>query len=193
MRLYALITPPPHVVADLAVAVEQATQVAPHVPWMPRHLWHLRLAYFGNLGLGEAAAVKETLTEIGRYCPPLSLRMAGVEAVPNDDQASTLQVGLAGDIDELWSLANAIPALVQKHGLFLDRRSFRASITIAHETIAPFDARDAAAALATYNGVPWVADDLRVVRWVPGSDGAADEWADVERYAFTAPREGADG
>lgn len=188
MRLYAVITPPPHVLADVAQAVERATAVAPQLPWMGRQLWHLRLAYFGNLSLKESVALRETLRQVGSYCPPLNLRLVGVEALPDDDRAESLVLGLDGDIDDLWSLARAIPPMVQKHGLFLDRRSFRATVTIAHGTREPFNARAATSALATYQGVPWTADAMQVVRWLPGSADTEDAWEEVEGYPFTAPR-----
>ena len=102
--------------------------------------------------------MRETLTKIGSYCSPLSLQVRGVEALPEDARAESLTVPLAGDIEELWSLARAIPSMVQPHGLFLDRRSFRSSITIAHGTRGAFDARQVTSPLATYQGPTWVAD-----------------------------------
>ena len=188
MRLYAVITPPPHVLADVAAALERVTAVSPQVPWMARDHWHLRLAYFGNLDLKQSMAVRETLQQIGSYSPPLSLRMVGIEAIPEDERAESLGFGLEGDLDDLWSLATAIPSMVQKHGLFPDRRSFRTDVTVAHEIREPFDARAAASALATYQGVPWTAREMQVVRWRPGSGGIADAWDEVETYEFTAPR-----
>ncbi len=189
MRLHAVITPPPHVLADVAAALERATAAAPQVPWLARDLWHLRLAYFGNLDLKQSMAVRETLQQIGSYSPPLSLRMAGIEAIPEDERAESLVFGLEGDLDDLWSLAKAIPSMVQKHGLFLDRRSFRTDVTVAQEIREPFDAGAAASALATYQGVPWTAREMQVVRWRPGSGGTAEAWEEVETYEFTAPRE----
>ncbi len=190
MRMYAVVTPPPHALADLADAVRRAAAQAPGVPWLPQQAWHLKLGYFGNLGLGDSVAVRRTLEQVGSYCPPLSLRLVGVEATPDDAAADTLTVGLDGSIDELWSLARAIPAMVQRHGLFLDRRSFRTSITVAEGARGTFDARRATGALAAYQGVAWVADRMRVVRWRPGSDGEEDDWEDVEHYAFAAPHPG---
>ena len=96
--------------------------------------------------------------------------------------------GLEGNLDALWSLAKAIPSMVQKHGLFLDRRSFRTDVTVAQEIRESFDARAAASALATYQGVPWTAHEMQVVRWRPGSGGTEDGWEVVETYEFTAPR-----
>ena len=189
MRLYAVITPPPHVLADVAEAVERASAEASEVPWLARDLWHLRLAYFGNLDLTQTMAVRETLQQISSYSPPLGLRMVGIEAIPADEQAESLVFGLAGDLDDLWSLAKAIPSMVQRHGLFLDRRSFRTDVTIAQGSRGPFDARAATSALATYQGVPWTAHEMQVVRWLPGSGGTEDGWQETETYEFTAPRD----
>lgn len=191
MRTHALVTPPAPVLADLADAVQRATRAAPHVPWLPRNEWHVKLAYFGNLSIAESTTVRATLDQVATYCPPLQLRLRGIEAVPGDDAALSLRMGLVGAVDELCSLAATIPALVRRYGLFLDRRSFTTTITLAQSTRGTFDARAAAATLATYQGVPWVAREMRIVRWQPGSFGEPDDYVDVQRYAFTAP--GADG
>jgi len=192
VRLHAVIVPPAPALADLARAVEKASGVSPGVPWLPRHDWQLKLAYFGNLGLEESRTVRETLTKVGSYCRPLELRVVGAEALPDEARAEQLMVGLAGDIDDLWSLATAIPSMVQPHGLFLDRRSFRASIVLAREVRGPFDARAVVSRLVGFEGAPWVATEMRVVRWVPGGAGGPDDWETVDSYPFTAPAEDAD-
>ncbi len=192
MRLHAVIVPPAEAFAEFGQAVDSAGGDEPAVPWLPRHEWQLRLAYFGNLGLRESVTIRETLTKIGSYCHPLMLQMVGAEALPEEGRAETLTVGLAGDVDALWSLARAIPSMVQPYGLFLDRRSFRASITIAQGSRGPFDARQATSRLAGFSGIGWQADEMRIVRWVPGGAGGPDDWETVDSYRFTAPREDTD-
>lgn len=189
MRMHAVIVPPVEALSDLGQAVDRAARAAPSLPWLPRLEWQLRLAYFGNLGLAEASTVRETLTKIGSYCAPLRLHVKGVEAVPEDAKADAVTVGLAGDIEELWSLARAIPSMVQPHGLFLDRRSFRSSITVARGSRGPFDARAATSQLADYEGPPWVGSEMRVVRWMPGGVSEPDDWETVDAYQFTGRRE----
>ncbi len=189
MRLYAVITPPPSVLHDLRRAVDEARKHTPDVPWTEPSMWSLMLARFGNLGLHEATVVRQTLDEIGTYCPPLTLQLTGAAATPQDsDIVDSVGVGMAGDVTELWSLAKAIPAMVQRHGMFLDRRSFQAVVTLAQGAQVPFPARQAVAALESYVGPSWTATEMRLVRLIPrtNDEPGLGDYEDVARYGFTA-------
>lgn len=193
MRLYAVITPPADVLADLADTVDRARAATPGVPWTPPEAWHLVLARFGSLGLNEVTVLKDVLTEIGSYCPPLGLRLVGGGVLPQDaDQnADELEVGVEGDVEELWSLARAIPAMVRRHGLFLDRRSFHPAVSVATAARGPFDATSGLRVLDPYWGPEWTATDMRLARLVPHSesDPGIGDFVDVVRYPLSAPPE----
>jgi len=190
MRLYAVITPPPTVLDHLRAAVEGAGRHA-EAPWTDPVTWGCMLARFGSLGLHELTVVKDTLTKIGTFCPPMSLRLTAAEARPNPEQAEELGVGIAGDTDALWSLARAIPSMVQPHGLFLDRRSFHPFLTVAQGTQKTFDAGKALSALSGYNGPEWTATEMRLVRLIPHnvSQPGIGVYEDMARYPFSAPPE----
>lgn len=184
MRTYAVIVPPADVRADVARALTDVGPLAPGVSWRPSDRLQVRLAYFGNLGQMETAAVRSTLTQISAWCPPLSLQLRGAVAVPDPERAEEIALEMTGDVAELISLAQTIPPQVQRQGLFLDRRSFRARMTIASG--GPFDARPVTAALATFESAPWIADEMTLVRMLPGGADVPDVWEQVERYPFTA-------
>ncbi len=192
MRLYAVITPPAAALHDLRRAVDAARPYGPDVPWTEPAMWSLMLARFGNLGLHETTIVTQTLSEIGTYCPPLELRFSGAVTRPVDADTNgvdELGVALSGDIDGLWSLARAIPAMVQKHGMFLDRRSFHHDVVVAQGAQGTFPATGALDSLSGYLGPTWTATQMRLVRLIPrGADqpGIGD-YEDVERYPFSAP------
>lgn len=196
MRLYAVITPPAAALNDLASAIDAVRPHAPDVPWTPPETWHLVLARFGSLGLAEVIALKKVLTETGTYCPPLELRLGGGGVKPEDADigADEPEVGVEGDVDALWSLARAIPAMVQRHGLFLDRRSFRPAVSVALGARGPFDARPALRSLDAYRGPGWTATDMRLARLVPHGeeDVGIGDYVDVVRYPCSAPPEPAD-
>ena len=192
MRLYAVITPPPTVLKHLQEAVDGAARGS-DVPWTDPAIWGCMLARLGSLGLHELTIVKKTLTEISSYCPPMTLRLTAAEARPTNDKAEELGFGITGDVDALWSLARAIPSMVQPHGLFLDRRSFHPVVGVAYGTQKPFHAGNALAALSGYVGPEWTATEMRLVRLVPHNvarPGVGD-YEDMARYSFTAPVEAA--
>ena len=192
MRLYAVITPPPAVLHHLRSAVDEARTHTPEVPWTEPSMWSLMLARFGNLGLDETTVVRETLGAIGTYCPPLSLQLTGAVATPEDSlEVESLGVGMTGDLAELWSLATAVPAMVQRHGMFLDRRSFQAVIPLAQAAQGLFPPARALAALQTYQGPTWTSTEMRLVRLIPRSDDqpGLGEYEDIERFSFTAEPE----
>lgn len=184
MRTYAVILPPADVRADVTRIQSEVGSLAPGVTWRASDRLQVRLAYFGNLGQVETTAVRTTLTQIAAWCPPLSLQLRGATAVPDPERAEEIALEITGDVAELISLAQTIPPQVQRQGLFLDRRSFRARLTIA--TGGPFDARSVIAALATFESVPWKADEMTLVRILPGGADIPDVWEQVERYPFTA-------
>jgi hypothetical protein len=107
MRTYAVILPPDDVRADVARALTEVGPLAPGVSWRPSDRLQVRLAYFGNLGQMETAAVRSTLTQI-------------------------------------------------------------------------------TAALATFESAAWIADEMTLVRMLPGGADVPDVWEQVERYPFTA-------
>ena len=130
MRIYAVLTPSDEVLDDLGQAVGAVP--ASRIPWTDRAMWSVTLARFGNQGLPELTIIRDTLSEIGSYCPHLNLRFTGADAVPDDRRAEELSVGITGDVDGLASLVRAIPSMVQRHGLLLDRRSFQPVMPVAH-------------------------------------------------------------
>lgn len=188
MRTYAVILPPDDVRADVARALTEVGPLAPGVSWLPSDRLQVRLAYFGNLGQMETTAVRTTLTEISAWCPPLSLQLHGATAVPDPERAEEIALEMTGDVAELISLAQTIPPQVQRQGLFLDRRSFRARMTIASG--GPFDARAVTAALATFESAAWTAEEMTLMRMLPGGADIPDVWEQVERYRFTATPDG---
>lgn len=161
----------------------------PDVPWTQPSTWHLLLARFGNLGLDEVTAVRQTLQEIGTCCPPLTLQLTGAATRPQDsDYVEVAGVGMAGDVTELCSLAAAIPSMVQRHGMFLDRRSFQSVITLARGVHGLFPSTQALAALEPYVGPRWTASDMRLVRLIPrtNDEPVVGDYEDVARFGFTA-------
>ena len=190
MRLYAVITPPPTVLDHLRGAVEAAGRRA-DAPWTDPAMWGCMLARFGSLGLHELTVVMDTLSKIGTFCPPMTLQLKAAEARPTPEQAEELGVGITGDTDALWSLAKAIPSMVQPHGLFLDRRSFHPVVNVAQGTQKTFDADNALKALHGYNGPEWTATEMRLVRLIPHnvSKPGIGDYEDMARYAFSAPPE----
>ena len=167
MRLYAVITPPPVVLEHLREALGRAALPAAGVARNDAALLSCRLAAFGNLALPDLTIVRDALAEIGGYCPPLALRLAGAEARPTVDRANEVGVGIAGDLDELWSLARAVPPMVKRHGLLLDRRGFHPDIPVVLAARASFHAGALLAALHGYSGPEWVATEMRLVRLIP--------------------------
>jgi len=189
--MYALITPPAEVLNHLRAAIDETAASTRMVPWTQPDWWNCRIASFGNLGLEDTTLVMNTLERIGTYCPPLALELGGAEARPADASAEEVAVGVHGDVQGLKSLASAIPSMVQPQGLFLDRRNFRAVVTVAHGGRGQFSATAALAALAGYRGPQWTATEMRLVRLVPGrlDDPAGGRYEDVLRYRFSAPPE----
>lgn len=190
--MMAALTPPEPVLEDLARAVDRTAAMTGKVPWTPQHTWRIRLCLLGNLGLAESLVVSRAMAELASYGEPLNLSLAGSRVHPKDMQprAEHLAVGISGDVDDLKTLANAVPTFLKNERLFLDRRAFQPEVIIAHAAREPFDARAGAAALAGYAGPTWQATGLEVLRFVKGVDASSGvRYEEAQRHPFTATPE----
>lgn len=151
LRLFAAIVPPEEVLGALAAELERigasGSERRESVRWVPRSLWHLTLAFYGNDDLDARVAwLRERLVD--RAAVRLNLEGAGVFP-------GVLWTGVHGDLDALTALAVAT-------GEDQRERPYHAHITVARWKGArrPPTAREWAAALAGYRGPPWQAREV---------------------------------
>lgn len=163
MRLFVAFTLPPEVLSHADSALAPVRDRWPDLRWVPPGRWHLTLAFYGEVPDHKAAGTVAMLERrlAGHGAVSLRLRGAGVFG------RRALWLGLAGELAALRRLAGAVT---------FERRPYRPHLTVARLR-GGVDARQALAALATYEGPPFVARTVRLVRSRPGPSPTYDDMA----------------
>lgn len=158
MRLFVALTPPPDVVEELAARVEGLRDLEEDVRWNPPAQWHLTLAFLGEVSDEARDALARRLESVaGRY-PPLALSFGGGRFGHR-----VLWTRVHGDRDRLHRLADSVSATARHSGLAAEQRPYRPHLTLARAT-GTTDLGPLVEALDPYEGRPWTADELHLVR-----------------------------
>lgn len=146
MRLFVAVTPPPRAIEHLAAAVDGVSSIAGGPRWTPAERWHITLAFLGEV---EQSTVDRFGAVVGS---PLRLAIAGAGTFPERGAPRVLWAGLTGDVPELEKLAKTARRAARQARIAVDRKPFRAHLTLGRWR--PGDAADRAVAraLADYRG-----------------------------------------
>ena len=189
MRLFIAITPPPAVLDDLESRVAPLRPAWPALRWTGLPAWHLTLAFLGDVGEDAAAALEPRLERAARRHPSLSLCFTGAGAFPSPRRARVLWTGIGGDRAALTALSRSVAAGARRAGAAPpdEGRTFRPHLTLARCN-EPASIADLVSALTGYEGAPWTAAEIHLIRSHLG--GAAPEY---ETRGTWPLRSGGDG
>ena len=170
MRLFVAIAPPPAVLDELDALVQPLRSGRLELRWTSREAWHVTLAFLGHVDEAAAARLMPRLERAARRHHQVRLAFAGAGAFPAAARANVLWSGLAGDQRALARLAESVAAGASRAGAPPpDRgRRFRPHLTLAR-CRTPADVTDLVATLDGYQGQPWTADRVHLVRSRPGA------------------------
>lgn len=143
--MFLSLRPPAPVRAHLAAAVAglRTTDVAQ---------WHVTLVFLGEVD--SEAPLLPRLRAVTATTPPLALRLRAGGVFR---RAGAVWAGLDGDVDGLARLAGRLAAACREGGVALEDRPWSPHLTVAR------GARGASV-LDGYEGPPWTADEVEVVR-----------------------------
>jgi 2'-5' RNA ligase len=150
VRVFAALEPPAEVRGHADAALAPVRERWPDLRWVPPERWHLTLAFYGEVPDEKAGGTAEILARrlAGHTAVELRLRGAGQFG------RRALWLGLAGDVPALRRIARAVA---------FERRPYRPHLTVARLR-GSVDAGPAAEALSAYEGPPFVATSVRLVR-----------------------------
>ena len=166
MRLFAALDPPPGEIAALAEALA-AAMAGPdeRLRRVPPEQWHLTTAFYGDVPEAVVPELTERLGRAAGRTGPMSLRLCGAGTFPKQAaKGRVLWAGVDGDVTELSRLADRCVAAGRRCGLAMEERPYRPHLTLARTRRDPLDLRDPVTALSTYEGHPWPATSLRLVK-----------------------------
>lgn len=146
MRLFVAVTPPPRAIEHLSAAVAGICRMPGAPRWTPAERWHITLAFLGEVS--EPAAEK---------IPPVSgapfrLWIAGAGTFPERGTPRVLWAGLGGDVPALETLAKGARRAARQARIPLERKPFRAHLTLGRWRAGDAADRAVARALADYRG-----------------------------------------
>lgn len=170
MRLFAALIPPAHAISDLErfVASRRAAG-GDGVRWSPPEQWHLTLAFLASVGADRVDGLASALERIAAGTAPLRLVLRGAGVFPRPDRARVVWAGLAGDTGELGELARACRGTAADLGLDVAEGSFHPHLTLARARRRAVRAGGLLDALGSYEGPPWTAREVALVRSDPGA------------------------
>ena len=154
---------------------------------LPAVRMHIPVATFGHLTRVDAELLTGALKEsASRWAPP-TLRLAGGTALegPGD---RCVWAKLDGDLDRLQVIVQGVPKLVQRLGLFVDRRQFRPWLAVGAitDTTTATYLEELVAALDRFDGMPWRQDSLSMMRGHPEA-GPSEPFQELQRVPLTGP------
>lgn len=165
MRLFVAIAPPTAALDDLDALAGPFRAGRQDLRWTSRDAWHVTLAFLGQVDESATARLLPRLERAARRHHPFRLAFSGAGAFPAATRANVLWSGLSGDRGALAHLAESVAAGASRAGAAPpDRgRRFRPHLTLARCRM-PADVTGLVAALGGYQGPPWTADRIHLVR-----------------------------
>ncbi|MGH4011906.1 MAG: RNA 2',3'-cyclic phosphodiesterase [Pseudonocardiaceae bacterium] len=170
MRLFVALTPPGEVVEELRAGTVVLRRLAPDLRWTRPEQWHVTLAFLGEVGDDVVDELARRLSRAAARHPPLSLALGGGGRFGN----RVLWTRVQGDRDGLRRLVDSVRAAARRSRLPAEQRPYHPHVTLARADAA-FDLRPLVEQLASWQGLPWVATRLYLIRsrLGAGPDGSA--------------------
>ncbi len=192
MRLFVAIAPPPAVLNELDTLAGPLRESRPDLRWTHIQAWHVTLAFLGQVDEAAVTRLLPRLERAARRHQRFRLAFCGAGAFPSAGRANVLWSGLSGDRGALARLAESVTAGASRAGAPPpDKgRRFQPHLTLARCRMQA-DVTEVVAVLAGFQGQPWTADRVHLVR---SNLGAAEQprYSTLASWALRAPGQDAD-
>jgi len=165
MRLFVGLAPSAEALDDLDAACAPLRPGRGDLRWTSRELWHITLAFLGEVGEERLAGLLPRLERAARRHLPFGLNLAGAGAFPSPARANVLWGGLSGDRKALGDLAMSVGAGARRAGAPPPDagRHYRPHVTLARCRM-PADVRGLVGELSGYQGPAWTAGEIYLIR-----------------------------
>lgn len=161
MRLFVALVPPEPALDEIESAFVPFHDGWPGLRWTSRESWHVTLAFYGEVDDLTTTRLRPRLERAAARHPRRELAFRGAGAFPRPRAARTLWTGIPAD---LRGLADSCLAAGRREGIDTGRSlRFHPHLTVAR-TRSPHDVGPIVEALGTYEGSPWAADEIHLVR-----------------------------
>jgi 2'-5' RNA ligase len=167
VRLFVGLVPPSAALDDLDAACAPFRLARDDLRWTGRELWHLTLAFLGEVSEENLALLAPWLERAAGRHRAFTLSVAGGGAFSHPARANVLWSGMSGDRGALADLAATVAAAARGVGVIPPDadRGFTPHLTLAR-CRAPVDVRDIVARLDGYQGPGWTVREIYLIRSV---------------------------
>jgi 2'-5' RNA ligase len=171
VRLFVAVYPPPYALDDLAafvatLGVGQAAAAGVNARLAARPLWHITLAFLGDVSESKVGDVRRAITRAAERTGGAgpALRFAGGGRFGRG-HFTVVWAGLGGDVAYLSRIAGEVRRQLDGARVRYDTKPFRPHLTLARPGARlPAETVTAdVAALSEYRGPQWTADTLALV------------------------------
>jgi RNA 2',3'-cyclic 3'-phosphodiesterase len=159
VRLFVALMPPGEVVEELKAGTAVLRQLAPGLRWTRPEQWHVTLAFLGEVSEHVIDELIRRLSRAATRHQPLSLSLGGGGRFGHQ----VLWTRVLGDRDALCRLADSVRAAARRSRLPMEQRPYHPHLTLARAA-AGTDLRPLVERLVSWQGLPWVAVRLHLVR-----------------------------
>lgn len=167
MRLFVALLPPDDVLDEIEELFAPHRGDWPGLRWTRRGSLHVTLAFYGEVADRIVPRLGGRLERAAARHPRRELSFAGAGAFPRTSASRALWAGVHGD---LRRLADSCAAVARREGLTTGAYdTFRPHLTVARSRH-PLDVRPMVEKLATFEGTPWEANEIHLVRSHLGGD-----------------------
>jgi 2'-5' RNA ligase len=165
MRLFIGLAPPAAALDDLDAACAPLRQGREDLRWTSRELWHVTLAFLGEVSEDRLDRLLPRLERAARRHLVFGLSLAGAGAFPSQARANVLWSGLSGDRKALGELAMSVSAGARRAGAPPpdEGRKYRPHVTLARCRM-PADVRSIVDDLSGYQGPAWAVEEIYLIR-----------------------------
>ena len=164
MRLFVALSPPPEALAEVSGAVGRAKEEWPQVRWTAPELWHVTLAFLGEVPEEKLPSLSARLARAAGRHPAMTLAFAAAGAFPSVKKANVVWLGLRGGEAVLPKRAASLAAGAHRAGAREpERRRCHPHLTLGRSRTG-LDVRDLVDSLTAFEGTPWHAGAVHLVR-----------------------------
>jgi 2'-5' RNA ligase len=183
VRLFVALVPPGHVLDEIEAAFAPYREGRPDLRWTGRESRHVTLAFYGEVDDLTTSRLLPRLERAAARHPSRELVFSGAGAFPKAASARVLWTGIRGDLGRLF---DSCLAAARREGLDTGpARRFHPHLTVAR-TRAPRDLTTIVEELRTYEGTPWTAGEIHLIR---SHLGAEARYETLYRWPLRHPTE----
>ncbi len=130
MRLFVSVSIPEEIKKYIQALFEKAS-VPTSIRLIPPESLHLTLKFLGDVDLSKMLDIQQSLKEIARRHPSLSLHLGGAGVFPHISKPQVFWVGVRGDIEKLKALVADLEGAFALQGFMKENRAYEPHLTVA--------------------------------------------------------------